>query len=97
MVVILVSLGIGILALLAISVGNVLRADRRKKVMSEPVPPEWEDILTANIELYRHLPENLKKQLHNDMKVFLHEKKFEGCGGLEVTEEMRVTIAGVKR
>jgi Mlc titration factor MtfA (ptsG expression regulator) len=92
--VILVSLGVCILVLLAVSVGKVLRAERRKKIMSEPVPPEWEDILTTNIELYRHLPTHLKKQLHNDMKVFLNEKKFEGCGGLEVTEEMRVTIAG---
>ncbi len=27
------------------------------------------------------------------MQVFLAEKKFEGCGGLELTEEMRLTIA----
>lgn len=28
------------------------------------------------------------------MQVFVHEKYWEGCNGLEVTDEMRVTIAG---
>ena len=27
------------------------------------------------------------------MQVFLDEKRFEGCGGLEITDEIRVTIA----
>jgi len=27
------------------------------------------------------------------MNVFIHTKNFEGCGGLEVTEEMKVTVA----
>jgi len=35
----------------------------------------------------------LKGQLHGDINVFLDEKRFEGCGGLEITDEMRVTIA----
>ena len=94
MVIIIVSgiLCVGVIA--ALAAVKILRAEKRKKVMSEPVPPEWENILSENIELYRHLPADLKEQLHNDMKVFLHEKEFEGCAGLEVTEEMRVTIAG---
>jgi hypothetical protein len=28
------------------------------------------------------------------VQVFLDEKRFEGCGGLDVTDEMRLTIAG---
>lgn len=34
-----------------------------------------------------------KRELHGHIQVFLHEKKFEGCGGLEITDEIRVTIA----
>jgi Mlc titration factor MtfA (ptsG expression regulator) len=31
--------------------------------------------------------------LHARINVFLDEKRFEGCGGLEITDEIRVTIA----
>ena len=34
-----------------------------------------------------------QKELLGHVQVFLAEKRFEGCGGLEVTEEIRVTIA----
>ena len=44
--------------------------------------------------LYRRLPLDLKAQLRSHILVFLGEKSFEGCGGLTVTDEMRVTIAG---
>jgi Mlc titration factor MtfA (ptsG expression regulator) len=35
----------------------------------------------------------LQRQLQRLVKQFLHEKTFVGCAGLDVTEEMRVTIA----
>jgi Mlc titration factor MtfA (ptsG expression regulator) len=35
----------------------------------------------------------LRDQLQRLVKQFLHQKTFVGCAGLEVTEEMRVTIA----
>jgi len=31
--------------------------------------------------------------LQDDIKVFVAEKNFEGCGGLEITDEIRVTVA----
>ena len=33
------------------------------------------------------------RRAHRHVKVFVAEKHFEGCGGLEMTEEIRVTIA----
>jgi len=35
----------------------------------------------------------LKRQLHGDIQIFLDEKNFEVCGGLEITDEIKVTIA----
>lgn len=67
---------------------------RRKRLVARPVPAEWDGILEKNVALYRILPPDLRKQLHRHMQVFLGEKDFEGCGGLVVTEEMKVTIAG---
>jgi Mlc titration factor MtfA (ptsG expression regulator) len=67
---------------------------RRKRLRVRPIPAEWEPILEKNVALYRILPKELRRQLHGHMQVFLGEKDFEGCGGLVITEEMRVTIAG---
>lgn len=67
---------------------------RREQLMNQPFPPEWEKILDRNIALYRHLPGPLKKELQDHIQVFLAEKTFEGCGGLKITDEIRVTIAG---
>lgn len=43
--------------------------------------------------LYRALPDSLRAQLHGHVNVFLEEKVFVGCGGIELTDEMKVTIA----
>jgi Mlc titration factor MtfA (ptsG expression regulator) len=49
----------------------------------------------TNVPLYRYLPEELKKQLHGHINIFLSEKRFEGCGGIEITDQIRVTIAAL--
>ena len=41
----------------------------------------------------RRLPADLQLQLKQHMQVFLAEKAFIGCNGLEITDEIRVTIA----
>jgi Mlc titration factor MtfA (ptsG expression regulator) len=70
-----------------------LRGIRRKHLMAKSFPPEWEEIIARNIPLYAHLPASLKHQLHGHIQVLLAEKHFEGCGGLEMTDEIKVTIA----
>jgi Mlc titration factor MtfA (ptsG expression regulator) len=83
-----------VLFLLYILVKPLFRGSKRKRLLGRPFPPEWEEILEHNVALYRYLPEPLKKELKGHIKVFLGEKNFEGCGGLEITDEIRVTIAG---
>lgn len=61
----------------------------------EPFPAEWVEILEKNMVLYEKLPEFLQKELQGHILIFLKEKQFEGCGGLEVTTEMKVTVAGL--
>lgn len=39
------------------------------------------------------MPDEHKARLHGYMQVLAEEKYFEGCGGLELTEEMKVTIS----
>lgn len=61
--------------------------------MEQPAPEHWEDILTQHFPLYEKLPAHLREDLINKIKVFLHEKRFHGCQGLDVTETMKVLIA----
>ena len=79
---------------LILTLGKPLfRYYRRKQLVSSSFPPKWEKILNRNVALYRYLPDPLKKELQGHIQVFLDEKIFEGCGGLKITDEIRVTIA----
>jgi Mlc titration factor MtfA (ptsG expression regulator) len=66
---------------------------RRKKIASRPFPSEWLAILRKNVPLYQFLPQADQAELLRHTQIFLAEKRFEGCGGLEITDEVRVTIA----
>lgn len=66
---------------------------RMKRAIAAPFPDEWVEILERNIGVYPRLPMPLRLQLRKKIKQFLHKKHFSGAGGLQVTDEMRVTIA----
>jgi len=70
-----------------------LKGRRRRRLREKPLPPEWLEIVRRNVPYYRRLPEEDRRELHGHVQVFLAEKHFEGCGGLELTEEIRVTVA----
>lgn len=69
------------------------RAARRAELQEQPFPAAWHEILLRGFPLYRHLSAADQERLHGHVQVFLAEKSFEGCGGLELTDEIRVTIA----
>jgi Mlc titration factor MtfA (ptsG expression regulator) len=50
-------------------------------------------IIERNVPYHRKMPEVDRAELHRHILVFLSEKKFEGCGGLKMTDEIKVTIA----
>jgi Mlc titration factor MtfA (ptsG expression regulator) len=70
-----------------------LRKKRRKRLLETPVPPDWLHIIERNFPLFFRLPAADRTELLGHIKIFLAEKQFEGCGGLEITDEIRVTIA----
>ena len=72
---------------------NWLRDNRRDEIRKRQFPPEWEDFLHANVPHYTLLDDTERTELHASMQVFLEEKLWEGCGGLELTDEIRVTIS----
>ncbi len=70
-----------------------LKLKRRQKVSTLPFPGEWAAIVLRNVPYYSRLPAADRSELEGHIQVFLSEKRFEGCAGLAVTEEIRVTIA----
>ncbi|MEM6821087.1 MAG: M90 family metallopeptidase [Verrucomicrobiota bacterium] len=87
-------LSLFLIALAGFFIFHLVKSRRRKQLLSRPFPEEWDAILKKNFPIYRKLPGPMQKRLHPLIHVFIGEKSFEGCGGLEVTEEMKVTIAG---
>jgi hypothetical protein len=66
---------------------------RRRRVLQQPLPVAWRDILEQRLALYPWLAPQERAQLLDLLRIFLDQKQFHGCAGLEVTDEMRVVIA----
>jgi hypothetical protein len=66
---------------------------RRNRLASRRFPDEWLAIVERNVPLYRRLTPEDKKELQRHILIFTAEKKFEGCAGLQITDEIKVTIA----
>src|SRR4051794_41015400 len=73
---------------------DLFKSRRRARLRAQPVPPVWREILERNLPIFTRLSAADQAELLAHTQVFLAEKHFEGCGDLELTEEMRVTIAG---
>ena len=70
-----------------------LRDHNRAETRKKPFPGEWEAFLRTNLVHYGVLDDIERAELQATMQVFLEEKTWEGCGGLELSDEIRVTIA----
>src|SRR5689334_21141999 len=66
---------------------------RRRAVRAQPFPAAWSAILEQRVPLARRLPPRLRRQLEQQVQVFLAEKSFVGCAGQEIDDGVRVTIA----
>jgi Mlc titration factor MtfA (ptsG expression regulator) len=63
--------------------------------MENPLRAEWEAIIRQRVPYSSCLPPDQQDRLGGLVQVFLDEKEYEGCGGLRITDEIRVTIAGL--
>ena len=71
----------------------ILTKWRRNRTKSRPFPSEWRNIIIKNIPYYSILKSEDKKELEDHIKVFLEEKKYFGCGGLKLNDEIKITIS----
>jgi Mlc titration factor MtfA (ptsG expression regulator) len=61
--------------------------------MRRPFPAAWRDILRRRVPIVRELPPAQQLRLKQHVQVLLAEVPFIGCAGLEVDDEVRVTVA----
>lgn len=74
---------------------SLFRRLRRKRLAGREFPPQWIGIMERNVPFYRLLPPKDREELKGHVQVFIEEKYFEGCGGIEITDEIRVTVAAL--
>jgi MtfA peptidase len=73
---------------------DLFKSRRRARLRARAVPPAWRAILERNLPVFSRLSQVDRTELLGHTQIFLAEKHFEGAGGLELTDEIRVTIAG---
>lgn len=76
-----------------LAIRPALKRKRRKRLMATPLPETRATIIRERVPLATVLPAHLQERLHGLVQVFLDEKRFEGCNGLDITDEIRVTVA----
>lgn len=72
---------------------NWLKSRRRKQILAEPFPAEWHRLLSESIWQYDQLTADERIRLQQLTQVFVAEKNWEGCNGLQLQDSMKVIIA----
>jgi MtfA peptidase len=70
-----------------------LRRRRRRRAFSQFLPDSTRAHIARNVPVTGSLPPDLARRLDGLVLSFLAEKEFVGCNGLEITDEIRATIA----
>src|SRR5512138_1967900 len=72
---------------------DLLKLFKIRDPRAEPFPPEWEEVLRRNVLHSARLSESSREKLRSDVQVLISNRDWEACGGLRLTDEIRVTIA----
>ena len=72
---------------------TLLRQRRRRWLRTRPFPEKWLTLIQRHVAFFRRLSASDRTELLGHIQVFLAEKRFEGCGGFAITDEVRMTIA----
>lgn len=74
---------------------SLLKRHHRAKLLAEPFPKDWEDILLQHWALWSHFNDAERDRLRQIVQILVDEKYWEGCGGIEVNDQIRVLIAAM--
>jgi Mlc titration factor MtfA (ptsG expression regulator) len=66
---------------------------RRKRILTSPLPEDWRRVMERNVAIYSRLSPAERERLTQVVKVMVAERAFVGCRGVQISDEMKVTIA----
>ncbi len=66
---------------------------RNSWLLAKPFPVAWLAIVTKKIVFYEKLQPQEQQQLLDLIRLFIADKQYFGCGGLQINDEIRLTIA----
>src|SRR5256885_13873882 len=72
---------------------ELLKQQRRRRLRARPFPKDWLTLIQRHVAFFLRLSASDRAELLGHIQVFLTEKRFEGCGGFAITDEVRGTIA----
>src|SRR5437660_9137953 len=72
---------------------ELLKQQRRRRLRARPFPKDRLTLIQRHVVFFRRLSGSDRAELLGHVQVFLAEKRFEGCGGFAITDEVRVIIA----
>ncbi len=75
-------------------IGRWFRERRRKGILKTPFPTGWIAWLERRVPHFDSLSPQEQGVLRSMVQIFVAEKEWEGCQGVEITDEIKVTIAG---
>jgi MtfA peptidase len=86
-------LGVACAVLAGLIVPPLLRRRRRRQAFNLHLPEPMRTAIARNVPIVEVLPPAEARRLEGLVIAFLAEKRFVGCNGLEVTDDIRATIA----
>lgn len=72
---------------------DFLTRHKHAAIVAKPFPDAWREVLDRDVAYVAKLTADERRALEGLVQIFLAEKSFEGCGGLTLTDEIRVTVA----
>ena len=72
---------------------DFLQSHHRDTLRKEGLTPAQRAVVEKNVPYLARLDQPERGELEGLVRIFLAEKSFEGCGELELTDEMKLTIA----
>lgn len=70
-----------------------LKKRRRQKLMQQIFPEHWLSIIHDNVPYFSFLSGKQRAKLLGLIQIFINEKPFEACGGITMTDEIKIIIA----
>jgi MtfA peptidase len=70
------------------------RSRRRQQLLEEPFSLPWRDVLKHRVRHFQFLDSPQRARLEGFVQILVAEKDWAGGSGFQLTDEMKVTIAG---